>query len=152
MHKRHTLYHTYQQSQGCTIWEPDKNAWLQPPWHDHIIYEVTSVLFNVLLVILNILAEQEDDWKLDWMNIVVKLKMKRFIPHPLPFIVGFTIIILILQRLVRCLLPFPLLIWIFTKLSTFWKILTISLMTSLSHLQFLRPGNCLFDFFLQVFN
>ena len=36
----------------------------------------------------------------------------------------------------------------FMKLSTFWKILTISLMTSLLHLQSLTPGNYLFKFFL----
>ena len=32
--------------------------------------------------------------------------------------------------------------------STFWKILTISLMTTLPHLQSLMPGNCLFKFLL----
>ena len=59
-----------------------------------------SILFHVLLVILIKLAKDEDSWKLDWINIVAKLKIKRFILHPLPLIVGLTIIVLIFQRLV----------------------------------------------------
>ena len=60
---------------------------------------VASILFHVPFVILVILAKLEDGWKLDWMNIVAKLKMKRFILHPLHLIVGFTIIVLFYKGL-----------------------------------------------------
>ena len=43
---------------------------------------MTSILFLVVLVILVRLAKQEDGWKLGWMSIVVKLKMKRFRARP----------------------------------------------------------------------
>ena len=61
---------------------------------------MASILFHALLVILVILAKQEDGRKLGWVNIVVKLKIRRFLAHPLLFIVGVTIIVLILQRFV----------------------------------------------------
>ena len=113
-----------------------------------------SWLFNQTCTMLSAtnlafkVTKQEDGWKLGWMNIAEKLKMKRFMPHPLHLIVGLTIIILIFQRFVKCLLPFPHLIWIFMKLSTFWKTLKISLMTYVLYLLSLKPGNWLFKFFL----
>ena len=58
------------------------------------------ILFHVFLVILVTMAKQEDGKKLGWMNIVVKLKMRRFIALLLLFTVGLTIVNLILQRLV----------------------------------------------------
>ena len=44
---------------------------------------VISILYHVLLVILVILVNQEYDWKLGCMSIVLKLQMKRFTVHPL---------------------------------------------------------------------
>ena len=82
---------------------------------------VASTLFHLFLVILVILDKQEDSWKLGWMNIIVKLKMKRFMPHPLHLIFGLQIIILILLRLAQYLLQFPLLILIFIKFLHFEK-------------------------------
>ena len=87
------------------------------------------------------------------MSIVVQWKMKRFTSFQLLLIAGLTIVILTLPNLMQRLLPFPLLTWISMKLSTPWKILTISLMTPLLCLSFLTPGNFLFNLFShKVFN
>ena len=72
-----------------------------------------SILSHVLLVILVILAKQQNGWKPGWMNIVEKLKTKRFIPHPLHLIVSLTIIFFDFTKLVKRLLSFPFLIWIY---------------------------------------